>query len=252
MGSIMLLMFLVLIGVHVLLNWMYYFIIAIPLIASATFFIAGWAITLYSPFLELEARIIMESINLLFGFLGVSISTSIIDPIFKFIDRVGLFFIAVSSIFWWLVKKGETIKYKALAFYLVFFVFIGALLGIGNLTNLFFVLFIWYLLFLKVQGLEDIEDIGKFVPLFKIGATIMILSSIGGLNLLGFGISSTPIFFNNSNDIYDNFISIYPKILGLLLIIGVWKPTLFTHYIPKLNDFIEFLKSKGQHLIKWL
>lgn len=236
--------------VHFAMNWLYYFVISTPVIASATLFVLGWALTIFSPLLEMYIRLIIDIISMTLSIFSFDSSLTFIDPLFKIIDRVAAFLIVLSGIFWWLVKKGENIQYKALAFYIVFIVFLGAILGIGNMTVIFFFLFIWYLLFVKVKGLEDIEDIGKVATLFKIGATVLVLSGISGMDLLNTGVTASMAMVG-TNNIYDNFLVIYPKILGILIIFGIWKPKTILKRVPdKFKKFILVLKEKGVYLLK--
>ncbi len=239
--------------IHLAFNWMYYLTISLPLLTSITLFILGWAIFIFNPISELFVKIIIEIINKAIFGKSFDLTMSVVDPIFKLVDRISQFLIFIGGVFWWLVKKGESIKYKALGFYLVFFAFLGAVMGIGNMTNVFFFLFIWYLLYIKVKGLRFTEDAGRIAPMFKLGATIVILSGIAGVEVVGTGLNTALLFFEDNQGVYFNFINIYPKILGVLMLFGVWKPTIITNLLPEnVKTQFEKLNDKGRYLVKWI
>ncbi|GEL77103.1 hypothetical protein [Tenuibacillus multivorans] len=241
---------LVILIVHLVLNWLYYLVIIIPLLMSVLLFVLGWAIFILSPLFQTYITFLLDMADTFMSMVGLSLPSNFIDPLFKFFDRIAEFLIVISGISWWLINKGKNINYKALAFYLVFIAFAGVLIGFGSMVNVFFILFIWYLIYLKVNNVNDRKEFANLAILFKIGATAMIISGVVGVDVIGSGIETTMVFAGDENTIYKNFALIYPKIIGILLLIGVWKPSLFNK-VPKLSEFVKWMRNKGKYLLKW-
>ncbi len=240
--------------VHLLFNWLYYLVIAIPLIISGLIFILGWAMYIYAPLCTGIIMLIFSIFSSALSVLGVfDLDTSWIGYITSFIEHLGQFFIAIGGIFWWFVQKGESIKYRALYVYLVFLVFVGAQLGIGGLQNIFYFLFIWLLLYLKISGVDDIkQNIKSITVLFRLGASIVVMAGITGAKLVGTGLSARLMFeFGNSNALSSNFYTTYQNIILILLLFGIWTPqSTIKKILPKqvqekVGSFYRFLLSKA-------
>lgn len=244
--------------VNVLFNWLYYLIVAVPLLFSGLLFVLGWSLYIYAPlftgFIMFIFNFLTSFMSFLFLFEGLNLGLDInwIGYFSTFIEHLGQFFIAIGGIFWWFVKKGESINYKALYIYLVFLVFLGAQFGIVGLQNIFYFLFIWLLLYFKISRLDDIGHNMKGVTvLFKLGASIVVLTGISSVNLVGAGLSSRIVFeFGDKNKLLFNFYSIYQNIILILLLFGIWAPkSIIKKIIPEkiqeiINVFYKFLISK--------
>lgn len=243
---------LVLVIVHLLFNWMYYLIIIFPAIISGLMFLVGWAIYIMTPFYVAQINLLFTLINFMaFG----SFDHSWINNLNDFFSRIGQFLIAVGGIFWWFVQKGSEIKYRALAVYLVFIAFLGAVFGLFGPQNVFFFLFLWLIIYLKIGSTSDFdkEDLRLIAILFKLGATITVISGLVGVNVIGSGIYATVVF--SGGNIWDRIIIAYQNMLYVLIIIGIWTPidNLKKLLPPKIREplgkFYSFVVEKGSSLI---
>jgi len=200
--------------VHVLLNGLYYLIIALPLLFSAIFFGLGWFIWLNVPLIVGPVEMILELIPYIDAEMGWMM---------EYFTRVGQSMMAFGGALWWLVKKSKDINQAALYVYLL----ILALAGIGcglispSLTVLF--LIFWMTISYKIHEHPTVDTNEQLSVLFKVVATLSLL------------IATLRNYASASNTWYGETsigIAAYSILIFLVVSFGIWNPKRIINSVP--------------------
>lgn len=231
--------------VHLLLNWLYIATVTVPLIMAGVFAGMGLLVWLFSPIILFVLSAFLDSfLNYSILFSGIELDYSLLNI---FISRVGTLLVGIGSWLWWAVKKAKDLNYIALGAYVVLFAIYGALSSINSLSYIALFLIIWYLIYLKVRERANVKDVLK---LFRVVATIAVVFGVYAVEIVRVGTSAfTDVYMVNTVGFgesggYAAFVSLYKNVMGVLILLGIWKPNMFTNLIP------ETIKNKEAEIIQ--
>ncbi len=227
-AEIVLIMVVAVVVVHILVNFLYYLLVAIPFAASVLLFISGYLLFLFAPIFGVSAQIVLSVV--LGAFSAVVGALSGIDIglnyMVEFITRVGQTLMALGGFMFWLVTKGKEVNYFALGVFLVLLTLFGVITtGLTSFVGLFAFLFIWLIVYYKVKD----NNIPDLTILFKIIATVLVLLGSYAVKLYesgSFMFSASSVYGSPG---YAQFLNIYGTVITIGLLIGIWKPTVLTN-----------------------
>lgn len=171
-AEIVLLAVLAALGVHFLLNWIYYLVVIVPALMASVFFVIGLAIWLTAP--------LVNVFNILGEAFGIPLS-SLMQPISEFITRLGQTGMIIGGGLWWLTQRLGRVNYQALVVYIMALVVVGLLLGAIEPSTVVVSLLFWGVVYLRIQGEQDV---GQLRTLFQALATLLILVGVNNVEVV--------------------------------------------------------------------
>lgn len=232
--------------VHILLNWLYCLVVAVPLVMSAVLFIIGGLIWLFAPLNGIILDLVFKMVFGLFeAIVGGAFSFSgSIGYLIEFTSRCGQTIMVLSGGLWWLVQKAKDINYKAIAIYLIALAIYGIFSGVTSISGLLMFLVIWAIVYYKISEDGQLPDLKT---VFKIVATIAIIFGTFSIKVV-----NTSYIFYNSNSFdtlaYNNFLKVYKLGLAVILLTCTWAPLkaakLLPEHIKKYLKSLSFIKIK--------
>ncbi len=243
-AEVILVMVLAVVVVHIFINFLYYLLVAIPFAASVLLFVSGYLLFLLAPIFGASAQITLSvalgAISAVLGALsGIDIG---LNYIVEFITRWGQTLMAIGGFMFWLVTKGKEVNYFALGVFLVLLTLFGVITtGLTSFVGLFAFLFIWLIVYYKVKD----SNIPDLTILFKIIATVLVLLGSYAVKIYegsSFIFSASSVYGSPG---YEQFLNIYGTVITIGLLIGIWKPTVYTNlFAPGIREKIRGLFNR--------
>ncbi|MBT1278951.1 hypothetical protein VTU32_06525 [Thermoanaerobacter sp. CM-CNRG TB177] len=231
--------------VHIFINWLYYLTVTIPLIMSVIFFVVGWIMWLFTPFIGGIIDIFFSALNFaltsVFNFSYSGGGT--LNYFSEFMTRFSQTLMAIGGALWWLVKKAKDIDYKALAVYLVSLSLFGIISGFLSTPGLVMFLVVWAVVDLKIRGDKNIPEMQT---IFKVIATIAILFNAYSARLINNAIIFQPLGGGTFDSIaYENFLKLYNIGLAILMLLCTWFPNKIIDMLPdKARIYIDLIYKR--------
>jgi len=236
--------------VHILLNWLYGLVVAIPLVMSVIFFIFGGLLWLFAPLsgviLDLVVKMIFGLFDAIVG--GAFSLSESVGYLIEFTSRCGQTIMVLAGGLWWLVQKAKDINYKAIAIYLIALAIYGIFSGVTSISGLLMFLVIWTVIYFKISGDGQLHDLKT---VFKVVATIAIVFGVFSIKV----VDTSYIFYHSSSFdtlAYNNFLKVYKLGLAVVLLTCTWAPSKvvkilpegFKKYINLISKYTDFIKIK--------
>lgn len=208
--------------VHFFINGLYYFVVAIPFVASVIFVVLGWVIWLNTPLVFALAELILSPLAI---FMDISDLTNLSE----YFTRIGQTFMTIGGGLWWIVKKAKDIDYAALYIYMIILAILGILSGFINPSiSILFIIF-WATLNYKIHENPNVNSNDQLKLLFKVVASLAILTA------------TVKNLYQANNTWYGETsygLIIYSIVMFLLVSFGIWKPDTIKKHIPKEGRYI--------------
>lgn len=222
--------------IHFSINGLYYMLVTVPLVLTISFFVVGWAIWLFTPFVFIFVDI-FASVLSVFG-LGDLLKTQNLSD---FWTRIGQTFMGIGTGIWWLTKKVKDINYPALLIYIIALTLVGLFTSSIQYSYPVIFLLLWATVSYKIH-----ED-----PRFNANEELSIVMKIVISLALLIGAFKNIYVANNTWYGEKSFgLIIYSILTFLAVSYGVWKPKKILKLLPK--EARKLLKSLIENMSKFV